>query len=437
MEPRIRYAKTSDGVSIAFATVGEGTPLLMIPTPPFSALMSWKLLGPTLYEPLARSYQVFQYDPRGCGHSDRAAIDFSMEAMIRDLEAVIEEADITRFALMAFIDGVPIALTFAARHTGDLTHLVICDGWAEFADSEGTPASQVETAIRGKDWGLYTETFAQVLWGVDDPVITKQFAALMRESCSEDALRSAYSEMESYNATPLLSRVTVPTLVLHNQNNRWNPLAVGRRLAANIPGARLAVIDDLFWVTVPELVREFTGAAVRAETSRAPANPAGTAIILFADIVDSTVLTERLGDVAFREKARDLDATLRTIINGNGGTPIEGKLLGDGVLATFSSASQAIGAALACGKAGEDGGLPLHLGLHAGDVIREDNNVFGGAVNVAARISGLSAPGEVLVSDTVRSLARTSAGVSFEDRGEQTLKGVGEAVRVWRVVQTL
>ena len=66
-------------------------------------------------------------------------------------------------------------------------------------------------------------------------------------------------------------------------------------------------------------------------------------------------------------------------------------------------------------------------------MIREDNNVYGGAVNIASRISGLSAPSEVLVSDVVRSLARTSAGVRFEDRGEQALKGVGEPVRVWAV----
>ena len=88
----------------------------------------------------------------------------------------------------------------------------------------------------------------------------------------------------------------------------------------------------------------------------------------------------------------------------------------------------------AAAKAGAEASLPLHLGLHAGDVIREDNNVYGGAVNIASRISGLSAPGEVLVSETVRSLARTSAGVTFEDRGEQSLKGVGEPVRVWAVV---
>ncbi len=66
-------------------------------------------------------------------------------------------------------------------------------------------------------------------------------------------------------------------------------------------------------------------------------------------------------------------------------------------------------------------------------MIREEGNVYGGAVNIASRIAGLSAPGEVLVSETVRSLARTSAGVAFEDRGEQQLKGVGERVRVWMV----
>ncbi len=113
----------------------------------------------------------------------------------------------------------------------------------------------------------------------------------------------------------------------------------------------------------------------------------------------------------------------------------------DGVLAVFTSAREAIEAALACGAAGASAGLPLHLGLHAGDVIREKDpdgrdNVYGGAVNIASRIAGLSAAGEVLVSETVRSLARTSAGVGFEDRGEQALKGVGEAVRVWLVVET-
>jgi adenylate cyclase len=79
-------------------------------------------------------------------------------------------------------------------------------------------------------------------------------------------------------------------------------------------------------------------------------------------------------------------------------------------------------------------GLPLHLGIHAGDVIREEQGVFGGgAVNVAARIAAESASGEVLVSQTVRDLARTSAGVSFDQRGERELKGMPERVQVWSV----
>ncbi len=176
-------------------------------------------------------------------------------------------------------------------------------------------------------------------------------------------------------------------------------------------------------------MREF----LREGEEAPPELPSGTAIILFADIVDSTALTEQLGDAAFREKARELDESLRGVIRETGGTPVEGKVLGDGVLAVFTSARQAIECALRCNAASDSVWLQLHLGIHAGDVIREGNNVYGGAVNIAARIAGASAPGEVLVSDTVRGLARTSAGVAFEDRGEQSLKGVADPQRLFAV----
>jgi len=229
--------------------------------------------------------------------------------------------------------------------------------------------------------------------------------------------------------------VTAHTLVVHNRNNRFLPVQVGQRLAARIPNARFQLVDDMDYEQLAGIITGFLGESDEVAQRRFDSVPSGTAIILFADIVDSTALTERLGDTAFRDKARDLDAALRAVIRENSGTPIEGKLLGDGVLAVFTSARQAIEAALLCGRSGDEAGLPLHLGIHAGDVIREENNVYGGAVNIASRISGLSAPGEVLVSETVRSLARTSAGVVFEDRGEQTLKGIGETVRVWAVRQ--
>ncbi|HUF54853.1 MAG TPA: adenylate/guanylate cyclase domain-containing protein [Dehalococcoidia bacterium] len=273
----------------------------------------------------------------------------------------------------------------------------------------------------------------------------------MRRSVTPDLFIRHETASNSWDMTEIAPQVRARTLVMHPRDHPYYPTEGARKLAAAIPGARL-VLSEGNTVLVPgpqaiaamaEFLSHLSGVTVTYAASHGPearrdgftgrADRSGTAVILFADIVDSTALTERLGDTAFREKARDLDVTLRNIIREAGGTPVEGKLLGDGVLAVFSSARQAIEAALKCGAAGEQGGLPLHLGIHAGDVIEEDGNVFGGAVNTASRISGLSAPGEVLVSDTVRSLARTSAGVTFEDRGEQELKGVGEPVRVFAV----
>jgi class 3 adenylate cyclase len=178
-------------------------------------------------------------------------------------------------------------------------------------------------------------------------------------------------------------------------------------------------------------IDEFLGEGEEAEAKTEM--PEGMAVILFADIVESTALTEQLGDAAFRDKARELDTSLRKVIRECSGTPVEGKLVGDGVLAVFTSARQAIECALHCNAASEPIGLQLHLGIHAGDVIREGNNVYGGAVNIAARIAAASEPGEVLVSDTVRGLARTSAGVAFEDRGERSLKGIEEPQRLFVV----
>src|SRR5207247_1150192 len=262
-------------------------------------------------------------------------------------------------------------------------------------------------------------------------------AATFRESVVRDTLLEFWRQSQEWNVTSLLHQVVAPTLLVHEKADKQIGPDVARELATMIPDARVAILDgasrqerfaQAVTALMPFLVDEWV--APREEVSPLPS---GTAVILFADIADSTALTERLGDSAFRAKARDLDAALRRFIREHAGTPIEGKLLGDGVLAVFTSARQAIEAALACAQAGAEASLPLHLGLHAGDVIREDNNVYGGAVNIASRISGLSAPGEVLVSETVRSLARTSAGVRFEDRGEQPLRGIGEAVRVWAV----
>ena len=283
-----------------------------------------------------------------------------------------------------------------------------------------------------EDWEYYTLALASALTGFRDSDLAKQAAAAFRAGMSARAYLSYRDASQKIDVTDLVPVLNVPALVLHNPANPVSKVDRLRVLASRIPNARLITTEDPA-AAIDAFLRE------GEEQAEAPHElPTGMTAILFADIADSTALTERLGDAAFRAKARELGGTLRALIRERAGQPVEGPTLGDGVLAVFTSAREAIEAARRCGKAGDDAGLPLHLGLHAGDVTREKDpdgrsNVYGGAVNIASRISGLSAPGEVLVSETVRSLARTSAGVRFEDRGEQALKGVGEAVRVWAV----
>ncbi len=435
MEPRaVQYAKAGDGVDIAFTVAGEGSPIVVVPNAPFSHLqLGEKNPLAVPYRRLDSRHRVIRYDCGGSGLSDREASDYSLEAERLDLEAVVARAGAERFALWASVHLGTVAIDYAARWPDRVTHLILFDAYARGADFLRPPELRAMGRLIDRDWDLWTETTAHAFLGWQDAEEARQLAEFMRQSVTQQAAREFYAAARTYDVSSVLPQVRAPALVLHYTRVRWPDVSIARGLASAIPSARLVVYED--HESALRAAEEFLGGAP-PDVSHAEAEQlrSGTAIILFADIAGSTELTERLGDAAFREKARELDEALRRAISSNGGTPIEGKLLGDGVLATFASAKDAIEAAVACRDQGRHAGLPLHLGLHAGDVIREESNVFGGAVNIASRISGLAAPGEVLVSQTVRDLARTSAGVSFEDRGERSLKGVGEPVRLFAVV---
>ena len=432
-EPRIQYAKTADGVSIAFWSLGEGKPLVYMADPPYTHVQAeWQNAElRTLYTRLAERRTLIRYDRRGCGLSDRAP-DFSLDATIRDLEAIANHLDLETFALLGFVHSGLTGIAFAAGHPERLTHLILENCYPSGPDYFKIPQVRAFFAVAESDWEMFTETLAHTALGWSAGGPARRLAAFLRDFVSPEMVMADEAARATDDVTGLLPKVRTPTLVMQHRHIQFPGLDIARQLASSIPNARLAVMEGAWLMDMDAEVRTIDEFLGEGEPAAAPL-PSGTAVILFADIAGSTALTERLGDAAFRGKARELDAALRSVIRECQGTPVEGKLLGDGVLAVFTSARQAIAAALRCGTAGDDADLPLHLGIHAGDVIREENNVYGGAVNIAARISALSAPGEVLVSETVRSLARTSAGVRFEDRGEHALKGVSEPVRMWAV----
>jgi class 3 adenylate cyclase len=442
MDPQIRYAKTSDGVSIAYAVAGEGPPVVVVPSMFGGLHIASNASGTWLpvNELIALGWKVVNYDGRGTGSSDRDCDDFSLDARVRDLEAAINRAAPSeRCAVVAWASGGPTAIAYAAQNPERVSHLVLRNTYANGAERDETTFGMLVIrllrSIAEDHWEFFTLTIANAMVGYTDSERARQQAEEFRTAITPQGFLASTEAMDRIDASGFLESVRVPCLVVDDTAIpavAAGAGAVARKLASRIPDARLVVTDDF-----PRVLDAFLREGREPDTAKLLTIP-GTAIILFADIADSTALTERLGDAAFREKARSLDEALRNAIASNGGTAIDGKLLGDGVLATFGAAREAIACAAEMHAAGGHTGLPLHVGVHAGDVIRESNpdgrsNVYGGAVNIAARVASEAAPGETLVSATVRELARTSAGVSFEDRGERELKGVSEPVRVWAV----
>ncbi|HEY8174030.1 MAG TPA: adenylate/guanylate cyclase domain-containing protein [Dehalococcoidia bacterium] len=439
-EPQIRYTKTHDGVSIAYYAIGRGPVLVYMPPMPMTHLeLEWKVDDlREAHENAARASTFIRYDGRGFGLSDRSATDFSLEAMVSDLEAVVDAAAPGRpLGLMAAEHMAIPALVYAARHPERVGALVL---WLGVSRGEDLFGGRMNTMIdlARSDWEFLKESLSHTV-GFDSASANRAFEQLSTEAVTQESYIAFMEAMRSWDATDVLDQVSNPALVLARREFRFIPVEAMRRLAAALPNGELVTLEGAATAAttpdVGEAIRAFFARLFVAQARPQPAEAvaSGSAVILFTDIVDSTALTERLGDARFREASRTLDAGLRAAIRDAGGAAIDGKLLGDGVLATFPSAAQAIDGARRCLALSAASELGLHIGLHAGDVIREENNVFGGAVNIASRICGLSAAGEILVSDVVRGMARSSAGVTFEDRGEQEMKGVSEPVRVYAV----
>jgi class 3 adenylate cyclase/tetratricopeptide (TPR) repeat protein len=160
-----------------------------------------------------------------------------------------------------------------------------------------------------------------------------------------------------------------------------------------------------------------------------------TTVLLFTDVVDSTRLCDELGNARYRDLARQLEEVIRTAVVAHGGTIVTGISLGDGLIGLFPSVEQAIAAARACSRDAPSTGLHLHLAVHAGDLIVDGPRIFGGTVNLAARICSISGPDEVLVSEVVRARGADLRDAAFVDRGKHPLKGFAEPQPVFAVVE--
>jgi len=442
MEPRIQYAKTADGVSIAFWTLGEGPPGVQMPNLPWSHIqLEWQLPGcGRWYERAAENRKLIRYDGRGSGLSDRNAADYSVDAHMLDLQAVVDRLGIQRFALVSSRAACPVAIAYAARHPEAVSHLVL---WCPWVPQEAR--SQAFRALReGGDWELYTEAAAHAALGWLTDEEAHRYAAYLRECATPETARAIYNALAEFDVATVLSQVRSPTLILQRRQLAVLPsLEVAKGLASGIPDARLALLEgasDIPWVgdleAVLAAVDEFLGDGEQTSAG-ADAPAGGFCTILFTDVEGSTALTERLGDAKARAVLRNHERIVREALRAHGGAEV--KAMGDGFMASFSSATRALECAIAMQRAfaAHDDEHPetpirVRIGLNAGEPIAEDEDLFGTAVNVAARIAAQAEGGEILASDVVRQLV-AGKGFLFADRGEVALRGFEDPVRLYEV----
>ena len=434
MEPRIQYAKTEDGVSIAYATEGDGPPLVWLAIPLAAHVQRVWAMFPNIGPPLAGTFRLILYDPRGAGLSDRDAVDYSMKAMMRDLDAVVDRTGLQSFAVFAFQGTVPIAVTYAATFPDRVSHLILIDGWTNSSDWAGMPAWKAQEALIDGDWTLFTETVARVLAGMDDQHVIKDLGEYIRGCIEPEAWRACFVAIQKYDIADLLPNVRAKTLVLHNNDTPWAPIRAGQKLAAGIPDARLLTIDDMNYERVAALVEDFAGPA---GTPSEPLSAGDVHTILFTDMESSTALTQSLGDEKVQELVRAHNTIVREALSAHDGTEI--KHTGDGIMASFAGVSSALGCAVAIQKAvaaraadQPDIPLGLRVGLNAGEPMVEEQDLFGASVQLAKRICDHAEPGQIVVSDVVRQLAM-GKGFLFGDIGDVVPKGFEEPVRLYEV----
>ncbi len=421
MEQQIRFCTTSDGVRIAYATVGEGPPLVRVlgwcTHLEFErTLPDWER---SIWGAMSRNHHLVRYDGRGFGLSDRDIKSFSLDAKVRDLEAVVDALELPRFALFGTSEGGPTAITYAVRHPERVSRLILYGSFAripppETEQDEQLLSAMMMTVVPG--WGRDTPEFRQ-LWTSRflpdaDREEIRWFNELQKVSAKGETVAALIGSVGRVDVRELLPQVAVPTLVIHRRGDIICPFDMGRELAALIPGARLVPLEGKNHIPLPsepeieqfaQAVEEFM--AEDESEPKAPA-PSGLVTILFTDMEGSTSLTQRLGDAGAQELLRTHNAIVRDALKAHDGAEI--KHTGDGIMASVPTASKAMACATAIqttfaerNETAEDP-IKVRIGLNAGEPVAEDEDLFGTAVQLAARVCAHAEPGTILAANVVR-----------------------------------
>jgi pimeloyl-ACP methyl ester carboxylesterase len=448
--PETRYAKTADGIHIAYQTVGTG-PVDIAFVMAWTTHLELMWREPTLARFLSRLAafsRLILFDKRGTGLSDRVPDDRlpSLEVRMDDARAVMDAVGSERAIVMGFSEGGPMATLFAATYPERTVALVLFGTSACWRPTIDYPFpvpsdEQHERYLEEIDqmWGT-REFAAQELRDWAAPTLAKDdhtigwLADYLRHAASPGAAIALEQMNRGIDIRSALAAIHVPTLVLARDGDLLFTVEETEWMANQIHGARFVSfpgVDHFYWAGDQDaLLIEIERFAAELGDQETVLDRV-LATVMFTDIVDSTAQGAALGDRAWAEVRAQHDQIVRSNLFRFRGREI--KTMGDGFLATFDGPARGVRCAEAIAAQVQPLGVEIRAGLHTGEVTFEGDDVAGLGVAIGARVGAKAGANEVLVSGTVKDLVAGS-GLTFADAGEHELKGVPDRWRLYRVV---
>jgi class 3 adenylate cyclase len=431
---KTRYARSGDA-RIAYQVIGDG-PFDLIVVPGFVSNVEylWEIPGVSaIFERFASYARLITWDKRGTGLSDPVLRLPPLEERMDDMLAVLDAAGSEQAALFGVSEGGPLSILFAATHPQRASALVMYGAAPRMAWAPdytwGMPPelyndAMKEAVLEGWGDGVLLELFAPSY--AEDERMREVWGTFQRTGASPSMGLATLQALLEIDVRDILPSVRVPTLLIHRAGDRAVPARSSRFMSEHIPNAKYVELEggDHLWFAgdvnaIFDEVEEFlTGVRRNVVKDRM------LATVLFTDIVDSTRKVAELGDHRWRELLTEHDALVRRELERFRGREL--KTIGDGFLATFDGPARAVTCAAAIRDRAHGLGITVRAGVHTGECELIGEDIAGVAVNIAARISALASPDEVLVSRTVTDLVYGS-GIEFDDRGLAELKGVPDA----------
>jgi len=404
---------------VAYQVQGDGPPFLFLKAFGASVDGVWEHPGHLrFWRSMSSALRIVTLDHRGSGVSD--ALDESrqgnLDPRVEDVLAVLEGLEIDRLFVCGEFDGAFTAVRFAVEYPDRVEGLILANATATgfaFGSSEEA-LDELSASIRAT-WGNGATVANTVRAFAADRDFCARFE---RIGARPGAAAAAVRRLASTDIRALLPRITVPTLVVHSGDFTTASASDALDLAERIPDAKHVegASSTFYWGggVIDEIIEFVSGDSTAAVRD--------LATIMFTDVVDSTRSVVAVGDREWQRTLTFLDDLVASRIADCGGRVV--KQTGDGHLIEFVRPGDAVRAAVSLTSAAPALGLDIRAGIHTGEIERRENDDIGGlAVHIAARVTAQAGAGEIVATRTVAELLGASE-YHLQDRGEHELKGV-------------